>query len=444
MIFQYNLQKGGDIMQRTIINDLRSWKESKRRKPLVLMGARQVGKTYILKEFGNEFKDGYIYINFDRDETYGQFFKGTKDVKKILQNLSLITNKKITEDTLLILDEIGECEDALLSLKYFCEDAPEIHIAAAGSLLGLALQKGFPVGKVDFLSMGPMTFTEFLMADGKENFAEYLSSIKTIEPILDAFNNTISEQFKIYMAIGGMPEVVSAWVENHDLDEVDNILDNLLIAYEKDFGKHVPISATPKIHAIWNSIPSQLARENKKFLYSLVRTGARAREYEDALGWLEGAGLVNKEHCISKPGIPLSAYSQNQIFKIYMVDVGLLRRFSKLPSISFIEGNKLLTEFKGALTENYVYQALIRQKDMTPYYWTDGVHEVDFVIQKGDSIIPIETKSGFAVKTTTSIKNYLTKYNEPFAIRLSMKNLSKDGSFLNIPIYLLDNIDNFL
>jgi len=431
-------------MQRFIINDLRKWKDSKRRKPLILKGARQVGKTWILKEFGKEFPDGYAYFNFDRDEEYKQFFSVTKDVNRILANLSISSGQKITKKTLIIFDEIQECPDALNTLKYFCEDEPEYYVAAAGSLLGLLLSSSFPVGKVDFLNMGPMTFSEFLIADGSGNLKEYLSSIERIENIPDAFFNPLIEKLKMYYVIGGMPEAVKAWTEDRDIREVDEVLADLLSSYEADMGKHAPISDVPKIHLIWNSLPSQLAKENKKFMYNAVKTGARAREYENALTWLIDASFVSKVMRITKPGLPLSAYDDLDAFKIYINDVGLLRRHSHLAASAFSEEARLFTEFKGALTENFVFQSLIRQFDSSPRYWAQAPYEVDFIIQKENEIYPIETKAGINVKAT-SIKRYAKQYiDTPLIIRLSLRNLSFDGNVFNVPLFMADELNRII
>ncbi len=429
-------------MKRFIIDELKKWRFSKRRKPLIIKGARQVGKTWVLKEFGKEFPDGFAYFNFDKEEEYHQFFLTTKDIDRILKNLALASGQRITKDTLIIFDEIQACPAALNTLKYFCEDAPDYYVACAGSLLGLLLSEGFPVGKVDFLDMGPMTFKEFLVAGGDGNLVDYIESIDKIEQIPDAFFNPLEEKLKMYYVIGGMPEAVKVWTEDGDIKEVDRVLSDILDSYERDFGKHAPHGDVPKIQLIWESLPSQLARENKKFLYNAVKPGARAREYENALNWLKNADLVNKVHRISKPGLPLSAYDDLDAFKIYMGDVGLLRRHSHLASSAFAENTRLFTEFKGALTENFVYQSLIRIYEVRPRYWTETPYEVDFIIQKDNDIIPIEAKAGVNIKAT-SIKKYAGKYAQstPIIIRLSLRNLSLDGNILNVPLFMIDEID---
>ena len=428
-------------MKRLIMNELLAWKESVRRKPLVLRGVRQCGKSWILEEFGKTFPDGCVVFNFDREPEYAQFFHATKDVRRILQNLSMASGRKITPGTLIIFDEIQSCGEALNSLKYFREDAPEYYVASAGSLLGLHLTAGFPVGQVDFFNMGPMTFTEFLMADGAAHFADYLASVDTISPIPDAFLNPLTEKLKQYFITGGMPEAVRIWAEEQDPRAVDRVLSDIIHSYESDFGKHAPTEDVPKIRYIWQSLPSQLARENKKFLYSVVKPGARAREYENALNWLRDADIISKANRITKPGLPLSAYDDLSAFKIYAADIGILRRLSVLPTTAFAEGNRLFVEFKGALTENFVHQSLIRQFDAAPRYWADAQHEVDFIVQNGMDVIPIEAKAGENVKAT-SIKRYLKTFeaDTPLAVRLSMRNLSYDGHILNVPLFLTDQL----
>ena len=432
-------------MKRTIMKDLLAWKRSRRRKPLVLRGARQVGKTWLLEEFGKTFKEGFVRFNFDKNPEFAQFFQTTKDVRRILQNLAMASGQRITKDTLIIFDEIQACEDALNSLKYFREDAPEYFVASAGSLLGLQLSGGFPVGQVDFLDMGPMTFTEFLLADGTENFAEYLASVNEIAPIPDAFFTPLAEKLKQYFVTGGMPESILVWTEDKDPGGVDHVLSDIVSSYESDFGKHAPAEDVPKIRYIWQSLPSQLARENKKFLYSVVKPGARAREYENALNWLRDADFISEVCRITKPGLPLSAYDDLNAFKIYAVDVGILRCLSHLPVTAFAENNRLFTEFKGALTENYVHQSLKRGFKVAPRYWADATHEVDFILQRESDIIPVEAKAGESV-TATSLKRYAKAYGEQtrFMVRLSLRNLSYDGNVLNVPLFMVDQLDRLI
>ena len=437
-------------MERLIINKLRMWKESPYRKPLILKGVRQVGKTWILKEFGRRYYENTAYFNFDENEEYRQFFETTKDVERILQNLMLASGQRIQpENTLIIFDEVQECPKALNTLKYFCENAPQYHIACAGSLLGIALSKpaSFPVGKVDFMRIDPMTFSEFLLANGDRNLVEYMNSIDMIGPIPDAFFNPLCEKLKMYYVTGGMPESVRMWTEARDITAMQYALSGIIESYERDFAKHPDTHEFPKISMIWKSLPSQLARENKKFLYKVVKEGARAREYEDALQWLVDAGLVHKIYRSTAPGLPVTAYDDLSAFKIYLADVGVLRRLAQLDPTAFGEGNRLFTEFKGALTENYVLQTLITQFEVTPRYWTqtNPPYEVDFLIQRGNDIFPIEVKS----ETNTTSRS-LKKYKELFPdkvklrIRLSLDNLRLDDDVLNIPLFLADQIDRLI
>lgn len=437
-------------MERFILEKLLDWKNSPYRKPLILKGVRQVGKTWILKEFGRRYYDNYAYFNFDENPEYKQFFETTRDVERILQNLMLAGNQSILpEKTLIIFDEVQDCPEVINSMKYFCENAPQYHIACAGSLLGIALAKpsSFPVGKVNFMQIDPMTFSEFLIANGDENLATYLERIDTIEPLPDAFFNPLYEKMKMYFVTGGMPESVLMWTEARDINAMQEVLAGILESYERDFAKHPKTSEFPKISMIWKSIPSQLARENKKFLYKVVKEGARAREYEDALQWLVDARLVHKIYRSSAPGLPISAYDDLSAFKLYLVDVGLLRRLAQLAPTAFGEGNRLFTEFKGALTENYVLQTLINQFEVVPRYWTqvNPPYEVDFLIQRENDIFPVEVKSA----TNTSGKS-LRKFKELFSdktklrVRFSLDNLKLDDDMLNIPLFMADHADRLI
>ena len=437
-------------MKRLILDKLLSWKKSTYRKPLILKGVRQVGKTWILKEFGQQFYDNVAYFNFDENPELKQFFQLTKDPNRILQNLMLASGQKIEpEKTLIIFDEVQDCPEVINSLKYFCENAPQYHIASAGSLLGIALAKpsSFPVGKVNFMQIDPMSFTEFLLANGDENLVDYLQSVQSIEPIPEAFFNPLSEKLKMYYVTGGMPESVLMWTQARDVRAMQDALSAIVEAYERDFVKHPQPAEFPKISMIWKSIPSQLAKENKKFLYKVVKEGARAREYEDALQWLVDARLVHKVFRSTAPGLPLSAYDDLSAFKIYLVDVGLLRRLSQLAPTAFGEGNRLFTEFKGALTENFVLQTLLTQFDVMPRYWsqTNPPYEVDFLIQRNNDIFPIEVKA----QTNTKSKS-LKKFKELFGdqvklrIRFSLDNLKLDGDILNIPLFMADQTDRLI
>lgn len=429
-------------MQRFILEDLVKWKNSKYRKPLILKGVRQVGKTWILKEFGKLYYENTAYFNFDENIEYREFFEKTKDTKRILQNLMLISGEKIDpEKTLIIFDEVQNSPDVINSLKYFCENTPEYHIVCAGSLLGITLAKpsSFPVGKVDFLNIYPMTFSEFLIANGDENLKNYLDTVDDIEKIPEAFYNPLYEKLKMYYITGGMPESVYMWTQERDIELMLKSLNNIIEAYERDFAKHPNIREFPKISMIWKSIPSQLSRENKKFIYKVVKEGARAREYEDALQWLVDANLVSKIYRSSAPRIPLAAYDDLSAFKIYLVDVGLLNRLSLLSPSAFGEGNRLFTEFKGALTENYILQSLIPQFEVIPRYWSDNVYEVDFIIQNENDVIPVEVKAEKNTKGRSLFK-FKEKYSNDvkLRVRFSFDNLTLDGDLLNIPLFMAD------
>lgn len=430
-------------MKRYITEKLIEWKNSKERKPLILKGARQVGKTYILKEFGENNYDNVAYFNFDHDDGLASLFLNTKDPRRIIEQLSLVNGSKINPgSTLIIFDEIQECPNALNSLKYFCEEASSYHVACAGSLLGIRLSKtSFPVGKVDFLNLYPMTFSEFLEADHLESLVEVMKQTKEIKEIPAIFESKLIEKLKIYYIVGGMPEVVYSWVNDKDIEKVNKIQKNILLSYENDFSKHIDIKEANKVSLIWNGIPSQLARENKKFVYQVIKEGARAREYENALNWLNDADLISKCYLVNKCAFPLRGYQDLSAYKIYMNDIGLLRRMADLDSSILLEGNKLLLEFKGAFTENYVANVLKYLYGEAPNYYTFDRNEIDFVIQRKNKIIPIEVKSD---KSTNH--NSLTKYNysndNEFSFRFSLNNLSNDGKIINIPLYLLEYIDN--
>ena len=432
-------------MKRFILEELIKWKESKYRKPLILKGARQIGKTYILQQFGKENYEGVAYFNFDHDEDLYNLFNNTKDPKRILEQLSFIYGKAIIPGkTLIIFDEIQECPNALNSLKYFQEEANEYHIVCAGSLLGIRLSHtSFPVGKVEFLNMYPMTFSEFLIADNCNNLVEYMKSIRSVENIPDIFFNQLEEKLKAYFIIGGMPEVVKLWVNEKNIELVNNVQEDILKAYESDFSKHTNNSEANKISLIWNNIPSQLAKENKKFIYQTIKKGARAREYETALNWLNDSNLIYKIYNVTKPDFPLKAYNDLSAFKIYINDVGLLRRMANLDSRIVVEGDKLFKEFKGAFTENYVLNMLTATLDNVPNYYTFDRHEIDFIIQYRNEIIPIEVKSN---KSTNNIS--LTRYNEKnnnkIAIRFSMNNLAKNDKVVNIPLFLIEYMNNLI
>lgn len=437
-------------MERFILKKLLDWKNSPYRKPLILKGVRQVGKTWVLKEFGRRYYDNTAYFNFDENEEYKQFFETTKDVNRILQNLTLASGQKLVpEKTLIVFDEIQDCPKVINSLKYFCENAPQYHVACAGSLLGIAPAKpsSFPVGKVNFMQIDPMTFSEFLIANGDENLFEYLERIDSVEPLPDAFFNPLYEKLKMYYVTGGMPESVLMWTAKRDVSAMQDALSDILGAYERDFAKHPNISEFPKISMIWKSIPSQLARENKKFIYKAVKEGARAREYEDALQWLDDARLVHKIYRSTAPGLPMAAYDDLSAFKIYLVDVGLLRRLAHLAPTAFKEGNRLFTEFKGALSENFVLQSLVTQFEVVPRYWakSNPPYEIDFMIQRENDLFPIEVKA-----ESNTFGKSLKKFKELYSgkvklrVRYSLNNLKLDDDVLNIPLFMVDQTDQLI
>lgn len=437
-------------MERLIMHKLLDWKNSPYRKPLILKGVRQVGKTWVLKEFGKRYYENVAYFNFDENEEYKQFFETTKDVDRILQNLMLASGENIApEKTLIIFDEVQDCPKVINSMKYFCENTPQYHIACAGSLLGITLAKpsSFPVGKVNFMQIDPMTFTEFLFANGDENLANYLESVDTLEPIPEAFFNPLQEKLKMYYVTGGMPESILMWTEARDVSAMQEALSGIIDAYERDFAKHPNVSEFPKLSMIWKSIPSQLAKENKKFLYKVVKPGARAREYEDALQWLVDARLVHKIYRSTAPGLPMSAYDDIAAFKIYMVDVGLLRRLAQLAPTAFGEGNRLFTEFKGALTENFVLQTLLTQFEVVPRYWSQNnpPYEVDFLIQRENDIIPIEVKSETNI-AGKSLRKFKELFPDQVKLRVlfSLNNLKLDDDVLNIPLFMADHADRLI
>jgi len=426
--------------KRNITSQLISWKNSKNRKPLVLKGARQVGKTWLLKDFGQTSFTDIAYFNFDEQPELAQFFEHSKDVTRIISNLSIVHGKTILpQKTLIVFDEIQECLPALNSLKYFCENNPEYHVACAGSLLGITLGKesSFPVGKVEFMEVFPLTFSEFLFGIDP-SLADYLNSLQNIEPIPDLFYNLLVEKFKMYFISGGLPEAAKSLVFENNIESTEKVLSNILSSYAFDFSKHASAKDFPKISSVWESIPSQLSRENKKFLYQLVKTGARARGFEDALNWLIASGLVYKIYNCKKPGLPLSAYDDLSAFKLYMLDVGVLRRHSHLDPGAFKEGSRLFVEFKGALTENYILQSLLPQFDVIPRYWTsEGKAEIDFLIQYKNEIIPVEVKSDENIRSK-SLTFYHNMYKPPLRIRFSMKNLDLNNGLLNIPLFMAD------
>jgi len=395
-------------MYRIAIEKLLKWKQSKRRKPLIIEGARQVGKTWLMKEFGKQAYTETIYINFDSNSRMAELFASDLDTDRLIMGLELYAGHKIDPDnSLLIFDEVQEVPRALASLKYFYENTPQYHIVCAGSLLGIALHQGtsFPVGKVDFLKLYPLSFKEFLIATDKERFAELLD--KQDFGMITCFKQTYIDSLKQYYFIGGMPEAVQSFAENKDFNEVREIQKHILAAYEQDFSKHAPNEIVPRLRRVWNSIPSQLAKENKKFIYGLVRDGARAKDYETAIMWLSDCGLVHKISRVNAAGIPLRANEDLKAFKLFVVDVGLLGCMAGLRQRTLLDGNALFVEFKGALTEQYVCQQLKTIEDLEVYYYTNdrGSCEVDFVVDTGEQIVPVEVKAEVNLRAK-SLKTY--------------------------------------
>lgn len=429
-------------MYRIAIEKLYKWKDSKHRKPLIIEGARQVGKTWLMKEFGKKAYNDTVYINFDSNSRMADLFVSDLDTERLIMGIELYVGRKInSENTLLIFDEVQEVPRALASLKYFCENAPQYHIVCAGSLLGIALHQGtsFPVGKVDFLKLYPLSFSEFLMAIDKGQFAELLN--KQDYEMITSFKQTYIDSLKQYYFIGGMPEAVQSFSENKDFNEVRSIQKRILAAYEQDFSKHAPNEIVPKIRMLWNSIPSQLAKENKKFIYGLVREGGRAKEYETAIMWLSDCGLAHKVSRVNTAGIPLKAYEDLKAFKLFIVDVGLLGCMVGLHQRTFLDGNELFSEFKGALTEQYVCQQLKTIDDLNIYYYTNnrGSCEVDFVVDNGGSIIPVEVKAETNLKAK-SLKTYRERFNPEISVRTSMKDYKQEDRLLNLPLYAIEQI----
>lgn len=429
-------------MYRCAIEYLKKWKKSKNRKPLIIEGARQVGKTWLMKEFGRSSYAETLYVNFDANADMENLFSLDLNVEHLIKGMELYAGKKIDpQNTLLIFDEVQEVPKALASLKYFYENAPQYNIICAGSMSGIALHEGtsFPVGKVDFLKLYPLSFKEFLIATGKERFADLLN--EQDYPMITSFKQTYIEELKHYYFIGGMPEAVKSYVEDKDFNQVRSIQQRILAAYELDFSKHAPSTVVPKIRMLWNSIPSQLAKENKKFIYGLVREGGRAKEYETALMRLIDCGLVHKISRINVPRLPLKAYEDLKAFKLFVVDIGLLGCMVRLSQRTLLENNNLFMEFKGALTEQYVCQQINNTSQLGLYYYTNerGGCEVDFVVDTGEKIIPIEVKAEVNLKAK-SLKTYKEKFHPKISIRSSLADYKVEDWLVNLPLYAIDNV----
>ena len=433
-------------MERFALSELVKWKAKSNKKPLIIRGARQVGKTWLMKEFGKLFYSNTIYIGFDNNPEMKELFSKDFDISRIIKGIEIAYNEKIDpENTLLIFDEIQETPLALTSLKYFNENAPQYNIVAAGSLLGVALHSGtsFPVGKVDFLDLYPLSFKEFLCALGDDNLVTCLN--ENDFKMASVFKNKYIDRLKEYYYVGGMPEVVNDFVNYANYGNVREIQNKILLAYELDFSKHAPNKDVPRIRMTWNSIPSQLTKENKKFLYGLLREGARAKDYEMALLWLSDCGLIHKISRISKPNIPLKAYEDLKAFKLFILDIGLLSALVGLDTKTLLQGNDVFTEFKGALTEQFVLQQLKPLKNIHLYYWTNenGNADVDFVVQSGSGIIPVEVKASINLQAK-SLKVYRELFEPEIAVRTSMADYKLQDGLINLPLYAIEEFNAIL
>lgn len=431
-------------IRREIINNLRNWKDSPYRKPLVLQGARQVGKSFVLKEFGEQYFDNCCYINFDFEKEHKPEFAKTKDPARLISYLSMVKGIDIKpETTLIIFDEIQECNDALNSLKYFNELMPGQAVVCAGSLLGVALKRegsSFPVGKVDFLTLYPVSFSEFLPLFNEQlsGFIERYIHALDPGPVPAIFHSQLIDAYKLYLCCGGMPETIVRYLETKSWSEVDTVNNQVLTAYTLDFAKHIDSKDIPRLHQLWQNVQDNLAKEDRKFRYALVEKNARAREYENAVEWLVLSGLINRTYQVQTPRLPLAAYKNSSAFKLYMVDTGLLRTKLRLSPQTILQGDKLFTEFKGVLTENYVLQSLVRQFENEIFYWTSGNRaEIEFMFDVDKHIIPVEVKSSMSVKSR-SLSEYRKKYKPGLSVKLSLNNLEKNGDLVNLPLYLAD------
>lgn len=431
-------------MKRIAYEGLLKWKSKQNRKPLLIKGARQVGKTWLMKEFGKNEYESVAYINFEKATQLANLFEADFDIPRILRSVQLITGiVPKPGETLIIFDEIQSVKRGLLSLKYFYEDAPEYHIIAAGSLLGLSIHKddSFPVGKVDFLELYPLSYEEFIVALGKNSLLDALH--RRDWELTKAFKSNYIELLKQYYYIGGMPEVVKSFIQNNDYNEVREIQNSILESYNNDFSKHSPIEIVPRIKMIWNSIPSQLAKENRKFIYGAVKSGGRAKEFEVAIMWLEDAGLIHKISRVSNASLPLDGFVDIGAFKLFMVDIGLLGAKSGLDAKTIIEGNTIFGQYKGALTEQYVLQQLKCSTGIETYYWSaeQGIAEIDFLIQTGGKVIPIEVKAEENLKAK-SLKSFRDKFHPELSIRTSMSDFRKEETLTNLPLYGISLINS--
>lgn len=433
-------------MYREAIKKLEKWKNSSRRKPLIVNGARQVGKTYLLKEFGSKYYEKFAYINMDNNIRMKELFEGDFDTSRLIQGLKIESGVNIEPgNTLIVLDEAQEVLNSIAALKYFNENANEYHIIIAGSLLGITLHKGisFPVGKVDFLNMYPLNFKEYLIALGKKDFVKIIEEKN--EDMLKIFASDIKNYLREYYYIGGMPEVVNDYVNNKDYIQVREIQNAILKDYEEDFSKHIPEEQIMKVKQIWDNFNSQISKENKKFVFGALKQGARGSEYEEAINWLVNAGLLIKVNRVNNAKLPLSGYIDYNAFKLYFLDVGLLSAKNKLDVKTLLEKNRIFTEYKGALTEQYVLTELISNYDITPFYYTSDSrkYEIDFLIDYDNKVIPVEVKSEENVQAK-SLKEFIDKNSTEINIRTSMLDYKVNDKITNIPLYSIGSFDTYL
>ena len=432
-------------MFRLALEKLENWRSSENRKPLIIRGARQVGKTWLMKTFGKSNYQNVAYINFENNERMRNLFKEDLNIERILTGLQIESATVINSQTLIIFDEVQEVPTALTSLKYFQENAPEFHILSAGSALGVSLHQGasFPVGKVDFLDLYPLNFIEFLMATGNQALVDLLESQDT--PLITSFKSKYIDLLRTYYFVGGMPEAVQIYLDTRHFLQVREVQERLLLAYEQDFSKHVPYEQVPRIRQAWNSMPAQLSRENRKFVYGLIKQGARAREFELALLWLQDSSLIHKVYRATKPESPLAAYQDGNAFKVFMLDVGLLGALSNLDAASMLGGNEVFMQYKGALTEQYVFQQLSSMRKDDLFYWSaeNATAEIDFIIQKDGRVYPIEVKAEENLKSK-SLKVYRERFDPQKSVRTSMSDYRDEGWLVNIPLYMINQVDSLL
>jgi uncharacterized protein len=430
---------------RYAMDELVNWKISPNRKPLFIRGARQVGKTWLMKAFGRKYYDNVAYINFENNERMVNLFRHDLNIQRILVGLQIEANTTIDKNTLIIFDEIQAVPDALASLKYFQENMPELPVLSAGSVLGVALHQSasFPVGKIDFLDLHPMDFNEFLIASGNQALLNLITDQDFV--LISNFKTSLIDLLRKYYFVGGMPEAVQVYVDTQDFSQVRDVHRRLLLADEQDVSKHAPYDIVPRIRQIWNSIPAQLSRENRKFIYGLVKQGARGREYDIALLWLQDSGLIHKVFRVTKPEIPLKAFQDNNAFKIFMLDIGLLGALCQLEAVNLLQGDQIFMQYKGALTEQFVFQQLLSSNLHLPYYWSAdrGTAEIDFLIQAGNAFYPIEVKAEENLRSK-SLKVFYQQFMPKKSVRLSMSDYRDEGWLVNLPLYLISLLGELL